>query len=87
MLCCLGDWLQDSGWKITSSKSGVTTSGKDSFLSAQDVAPAKYIHQVTVCTLYNLMKQAFQQSRCDTEREQRNLTFEQWREQMELPYP
>ena len=33
------------------------------------------------------MKQAFQQSKYDTRREQRNLTFEQWQEQMELLYP
>ena len=33
------------------------------------------------------MKQAFQQSKCDTGREQRNRTFQEWREQMELLYP
>ena len=42
---------------------------------------------MAACTFYNLMKQAFQQSKCDTGREQRNLTFEQWREQIELLYP
>ena len=55
--------------------------------SCHDVAATKCGHQVTACTLYNLMKQAFQQSKCDTGREQRNLTFQQWREQMELLYP
>ena len=87
MLGCLGDWLQDSGWTIALSNSGVTTSGNDSLLSGHDVAATKYVHQVTACTLYNLMKQAFQQPKCDTGREQRNLTLEQWREQMELLYP
>ena len=87
MLGCLGDWLQDTGWTIALSNSGVTTSGNDSLLSGHDVAATKYVHHVTACTLYNLMKQAFQQSKCDTGREQRNLTFEQWREQMELLYP
>ena len=55
--------------------------------SGHDVAATKCAHQVTACILYNLMKQAFQQSKCDTGREQRNLTFQQWREHMELLYP
>ena len=46
----------------------------------------KYVHQVTWCTFYSLMKQAFQQSKCYTGREQRNLTFKQWQEQMKLLY-
>ena len=77
-LGCLGDWLQDSDWTIALSNFGVTISGNDYLVSGQDVATTKYVHQVTACTLYNLMKQAFQQSKCDTGREQRNLTFEQW---------
>ena len=92
MLGCLGNGLQDSGWTIALPNSGVTTSANDSLLSGHDVAATKYVYQVTACTFYNLMKQAFQQSKCDTGREQRNLTFEQmeknkWREQMELLYP
>ena len=84
---CLGDWLQDSGWKLVLSSSGVITFANDSLLSAHDVAATKYIHRVTACTLYNLMKKAFQESKYDTKREQRNLNFGKWREQMELLYP
>ena len=84
MLGCLGDWLQDSGWTIALSNSGVTTSGNNSLLSGHGLAATKFVHEVTACTLYDLMKQANQQSKCDTGRKQRYLTFEQWREQMEL---
>ena len=84
---CLGDWLQDSGWKLVLSSSGVITFANDSLLSAHDVAATKYIHRVAACTLYNLMKKAFQESKYDSKREQRNLNFEKWREQMELLYP
>ena len=84
MLGCLGDWLQGSGWTIALSNSGVTTSGNNSLLSGHGLAATKFVHEVTACTLYDLMKQAYQQSKCDTGRKQRYLAFEQWREQMEL---
>ena len=83
----LGDWLQDSSWTIALSNSGVTTFDNDSLLTGHDVAATKCVHQVIACTLNNLMKQTFQQAKCDTGREQKNLTFEQWREEMELLYP
>ena len=84
---CLGDWLQDSGWKLVLSSSRVITFANDSLLSAHDVAATKYVHRVTAYTLYNRMKKAFQESKYDSKREQRNLNFEKWREQMELLYP
>ena len=50
-LSCLGNWLQDSGWTIALSNTGVTSSGNDSLLSGQDVAKTKYVQQVTASTL------------------------------------
>ena len=38
MLSCLDDWLQDNGWTVVLSNSGVISSGNVSLLSGHDVA-------------------------------------------------
>ena len=63
LLSCLGDWLQDSGWTTALLNTGVTSSGNDSILSGHKVGKTKYGHQVTALTLYQLMKDAFEQSK------------------------
>ena len=63
LLSCLGDWLQDSGWTTALLNTGVTSSGNDSILSGHKVGKAKYVHQVTALTLYQLMKDEFEQSK------------------------
>ena len=82
MLSCIGDWLQDSGWTIALSNSGVTSSGNDSLLTGHDVANTKYAHQVTALTLYNLMNDAFEKSGLNN-----GVNFEAWRAEMEIKSP
>ena len=62
ILSCIGNWLQDSGWTIAHSNSGVTSQGSDSLLTGHNFANTKYAHQVTVPTLYNLINAAFENS-------------------------
>ena len=82
MLSCIGDLLEDSGWTIALSNSGVTSSGNDSLLTGHDVANTKYAHQVTVMALHNLMKAAYQNSPLKNEK-----NFEDWRIHMETKSP
>ena len=63
LLSCLGDWLQDSGWTTALLNTGVTSSGNDSILSGHKVGKTKYGYQVTALTLYQFMKDAFEQSK------------------------
>ena len=83
LLSCLGDWLQDSGWTTALSNAGVTSSGNDSLISGHEVGKTKYVHQVTALTLYQLMKDAFGQSK----KEDCTLNFAEWRASKELESP
>ena len=83
LLSCLGDWLQDSGWTTALSNAGVTSSGNDSLLSGHEVGKTKYVHQVTALTLYQLMKDAFEQSK----KEDCTFNFAEWRASKELESP
>ena len=83
LLSCLGDWLQDSGWTTALSSAGVTSSGNDSLLSGHEVGKTKYVHQVTALTLYQLMKDAFEQSKM----KDCTLSFAEWRASKELESP
>ena len=83
LLSCLGDWIQDSGWPTALSNAGVTSSGNDSLLSGHEVGKTKYAHQVTALTLYQLMKDAFEQSK----KEDCTLNFAEWHASKELESP
>ena len=80
---CLGDWLQDSGWTTALSNAGVASPGNDSLLSGHEVGKTKYAHQVIALTLYQLMKDAFEQSK----KEDCTLNFAEWRAFKELESP
>ena len=75
LLSCLGDWPQDSGWATALSNAGVTSSGNGSLLSGHEVGKIKCVLQVTALTLYQLMKDAFEQSK----KEDCTLNFAEWR--------
>ena len=76
----LGPLLMDSGWTGTLVGAGVASSGTaHSFLSVSSVARARQMHQVTACSLYKLLKSAYN-SYC-TEQADVNedaLGFEEW---------
>ena len=82
MLSCIGDLLQDSGWTIALSNSGVTSPGNDSLLTGHNVAKTKYTHQVTALALHRLMKIAYENSSLKNEK-----SFETWRADMEKENP
>ena len=83
LLSCLGDWLQDSGWTTALSNAGVTSSGNDSILSGHEVGTTKYVHEITALTLYQLMKDVFEQIK----KEDCILNFAEWRASKELESP
>ena len=72
----LGTLLHDSGWTTAITGAGVSTSGTaESFLSASSVTKTRQAHQVTACSLYQLMKEAYQDQR-SSENATEGVTFE-----------
>jgi hypothetical protein len=56
----IGTLLQDSGWTAALVESGIATAGTaDSFLSASSVTRTRQMHQVTACTLYQLLQETY----------------------------
>ena len=56
-------YLTGSGWVEALEESGATTSGKaDLFLQGAHVKRSRYVHQVTACSLYQLLKDAYLKS-------------------------
>ena len=63
----IGDVLQGIGWVDALIKSGLGSPGVvESFLSSSHVKHTRYAHEVTACTLYSLLRQAYQESDCDS---------------------
>ena len=60
----IGDMLEGSGWVDALIKSGLGSPGVvESFLSSSShVKRTRYAHEVTACTLYSLLRQAYQES-------------------------
>ena len=58
----LGDWLKDSGWIEALDESKVATPGTaESFLIGSHVSKTRHAHEVTACTLFILMKNAYEE--------------------------
>jgi len=77
----LGTLLEANGWTSAIVKAGVTSSGTtESFLAATSVTRTRLVHQITECTLYKLIKEAYQDY-CTDECERLTLTFDEWRDQ------
>ena len=63
----IGDVLEGNGWVDALIKSGLDSAGVvESFLSSSHVKRTRYAHEVTACTLYSLLRQAYQESHCDS---------------------
>ena len=58
MLGCLGDLLEDSGWTVALSNSGITSPGNGALLTGH-VVKTKYMHQVTALALHQLMVSSY----------------------------
>lgn len=83
----LGSLLQDSGWTSALVEAGVASSGTaESFLCASSVTKTRKAHKVTACSLYKLMKEAYQDY-CNQISGLSVLTLEDWCDQRRLESP
>ena len=58
----IGNLLKESGWTAVLTEAVIPSSGTaESFLSASNVTKTRLVHQVTACTLYNLLQCAYDQ--------------------------
>ncbi|VDI74380.1 Hypothetical predicted protein, partial [Mytilus galloprovincialis] len=75
----LGSWLEDSGWTSVLVNAQVTSPGTaDSFLKASHVTKTRRAHQVTACTLYRLLSNAYCQYKDVLRDDEVTLEFEDW---------
>lgn len=75
----LGDLLEGSGWTGVLIQAGVATPGTaDSFLKASHVTRTRRAHQVTVSSLYLLLKKAYTEYIEDLEDESKAISLECW---------
>ena len=57
----IGTLLQDRGWTSAICEANVAASGTaESFLTASSITRTRQAHQITACSLHNLMKKAYQ---------------------------
>lgn len=57
----IGDWLERSGWTVALADANLAIPGTvESFLKATSVTRTRRVHQVTACSLYLLLKSAYQ---------------------------
>ena len=75
----IGKLLEDSEWN-----SAVVDAGMASSRIASNVTKTRLAHQITACTLYKLMTEAYKDY-CSEDRS--TLTFEEWRDQRMLESP
>lgn len=73
----LGSLLQDSGWTSALTEAKVCSSGTaESFLGASSVTRTRHAHQITACSLYRLMQEAYRDYCAQSVRP--HLNFEGW---------
>ena len=75
----LGDLLEGSGWTGALVQAGVATSGTaDSFLKASHVTRTRRAHQVTACSLYLLLQNAYTEYSNDLDEGEDLASLEDW---------
>ncbi|KAK6196169.1 hypothetical protein SNE40_001446 [Patella caerulea] len=83
----IGTLLQDSGWTSAIVEANVASPGTpESFLSASSVTKTRQAHQITACSLYELIRKAYNDFRSE-ESNTSNITFEDWREKRKQESP
>ena len=56
----LGDWLNGSYWVTALTKSGIASNGKVRyFICVNRICRTRYMHQVSVAALYNILSKAY----------------------------
>ena len=85
----IGTLLQSSGWTGALIESDLATSGTaESFLHASSVTRTRQMHQVTACSLYKLLKEAYSYYCSNDDGVQRPvLSFEMWCEKRKEDNP
>ena len=84
----IGTLLQDSGWTGALVEAGITSSGTaESFLTASSITKTRQMHQITACSLYKLLKAAYQNHSNDITQNEDMLDFEAWCENRKRQSP
>ena len=76
----IGSILEDSGWTCALVEADVASSGTaDSFLSATNVTRTRQAHQITACSLFQLMKKAYIVHLAEhPSNNDKDISFENW---------
>ena len=76
----IGSILEDSGWTCALVEAGVAYCGTaDSFLSATNVTRTRQAHQITACSLFQLMKKAYIVHLAEhPSNNDKDISFENW---------
>ncbi len=75
----LGNLLEDSGWTGALTQARIASSGTaDSFIKASHVTRTRRAHQITISSLYLLLKKAYNQYVETLENETQDVTLEEW---------
>lgn len=87
----IGSLLKASGWIEAIVEADIASSGiAESFITASSVTRTRYAHQITACSLYTLMKKAYEYYIADTSLEQDAsviLSFDEWCEKRKAESP
>ena len=84
-LGAIGSWLERIGWSILMTNAGVVRPGvAESLHSGKDVRRTKYSHQVTIYTLYVLLKEGYDKA---MEKREEKIEFESWCKKTKLKNP
>ena len=79
VLKSVGTLLENNGWTSAIVEAGLASSGTaESFLTVSSVTKTRQAHQTTACTIYKLMREAYEDY-CSEDSS--TLTFEKWRDQ------
>ncbi len=75
----IGNWLEDSGWVDALIQANVASPGKaESLLKASHITRTRYAHQVTVSSLYILLKRSYASYNANVELTDEPQTLEDW---------
>eukprot|EP00058_Branchiostoma_floridae_P021206 XP_002606696.1 hypothetical protein BRAFLDRAFT_72537 [Branchiostoma floridae] len=85
----VGTILQGSGWTWALVEAGVASSGTaESFLSAASITRTRQAHQITACSLYQLMKAAYSDYCTEAaDNSEELLSFDAWCDSRKLQSP
>ena len=88
LLRLLGEWLEGSGWTNALVQANIASAGiADSYLKANHVGRTRRTHQVTVCLLHILQKQAYKMYIESLAEDDEQVSKEEWCDKRSLESP